>query len=94
MSENTKSFRELYNEIWKPKHQAQNAAQEFISRCAAATLKSEGTVRSWLSGKFVPDDLTRMALAKELGVDPDTLFPEKPKKKEAPISKVVNGKQE
>lgn len=94
MSENTKSFRELYDEIWEPRRQASKAADEFIKRCAEATMKSEGTVRSWLSGKFVPDDLTRMALAKELNVDPDTLFPEKPMKKEAPISQVVNGNQE
>ena len=82
MLENRKSFREMYDEIWGPARQSSEAAKEFIRRCAAATYKSEGTVRAWLSGAYVPDELARMALAKEFGVDPDALFPERPTKKE------------
>jgi len=68
--EKTKSLNELYDE-------AKQVARDFITRCAVVTHKSEGTVRSWLCGAYVPDELTRVALGNEFGVDPDGLFPKK-----------------
>lgn len=66
--ENAKSLNELYDE-------AKRVPRDFIARCAKVTRKSEGTVRAWLSGAYVPDELARVALANEFGIDPDALFP-------------------
>lgn len=75
--ENTKSFKDLYDEIWIPSRQARLNARDFIKRCANATKKSEVTVRMWLCGKQQPDALSQEALSNELGIPAEQLFPQK-----------------
>ncbi|MCR5658894.1 MAG: hypothetical protein K6G25_06170 [Bacteroidales bacterium] len=75
--ENAKTFRELYDEVWGPARKAGKDAKEFIHRCAEVTKRSEVTVRMWLCGKQVPDALAQEALANELGISADCLFPKK-----------------
>ena len=49
---------------------------EFVRRIAKATKKAEHTVRMWVSGKVVPDALTRSTISKELGIPEKELFPQ------------------
>lgn len=67
-----KKFKEIYAEA----KNNPTPAQRFIAEVAAVTLKSEATVRMWLSGYQKPDDLTRKAIADHFGVDADYLFAE------------------
>lgn len=65
------TFKDLYQrEKDKP-----TPVQSFIERVATVTEKSPNTVRQWATGQQVPDALTRKHIAKEFGVDPETLFP-------------------
>lgn len=75
--ENAKSFKDLYDELDIPAIQSRLDKREFIKRCAKVTKKSEGTVRSWLSGKWIPDALTQEALSNEFGIPSEQLFPQK-----------------
>lgn len=75
--ESTKSFKDLYEDIWIPKREASKAAAEFIRRCAEITMKSEGTVKAWLCGAYVPDALAQDVLSKEFGIPAEVLFPPK-----------------
>lgn len=66
-----KTFRNLYeDEKKKP-----TAAQLFVSRVATLTKRSEMTVRMWLSGQQVPDELAKSVIAQEFGADVNSLFP-------------------
>lgn len=66
-----KTFRNLYeDEKKKP-----TAAQLFVSRVATLTKRSETTVRMWISGQQVPDELAKSMIAQEFGVDINSLFP-------------------
>lgn len=66
-----KTFRELYEEERiKP-----TAAQKFVTEVAELTKRAEMTVRMWLSGKQVPDDLAKSIIASKYGVDVNGLFP-------------------
>lgn len=66
-----KTFRNLYeDEKKKP-----TAAQLFVSRVAALTKRSEVTVRMWISGQQVPDELAKSVIAQEFGADVNSLFP-------------------
>ena len=66
-----KTFKKIYEDISSvpPK-------KAFVTRIAVVTHKSESTVRMWLCGRQRPDELTRLAIAKELKTDADSLFPE------------------
>ena len=60
-----KTFRELYDEeLRKP-----TAAQQFIRDVSELTHRSEVTVRFWLSGRQVPDELAQTIIAKKYNVD-------------------------
>lgn len=66
-----KTFKELYNEeLSKP-----TAAQKFVSEVSELTHRSEVTVRMWLSGRQVPDELAQTIIAKKFNVDVKSLFP-------------------
>lgn len=68
-----KTFRELYDEeLRKP-----TAAQQFIRDVSELTHRSEATVRFWLSGRQVPDELAQTIIAKKYNVDVKHLFPAK-----------------
>lgn len=65
-----KTFRNLYeDEKKKP-----TAAQLFVSRVATLTKRSETTVRMWISGQQVPDELAKSVIAQEFGADINSLF--------------------
>ncbi len=51
------------------------AAQLFVSRVATLTKRSEVTVRMWISGQQVPDELAKSVIAQEFGADVNSLFP-------------------
>ena len=66
-----KTFRNIYeDEKKKP-----TAAQLFVSRVATLTKRSETTVRMWISGQQVPDELAKSVIAQEFGADINSLFP-------------------
>ena len=66
-----KTFKELYSEeLRKP-----TAAQKFISEVSSFTHRSEVTVRMWLSGRQIPDELTQTIIAQKFNVDVKSLFP-------------------
>lgn len=66
-----KTFKNLYeDEKKKP-----TAAQLFVSRVATLTKRSETTVRMWISGQQVPDELAKSVIAQEFGADINSLFP-------------------
>lgn len=66
-----KSFIELYQEA----KSRPTPAQEFIAEIASLTHRSEMTVRMWISGKQVPDELAQATIAKRYDVDVESLFP-------------------
>lgn len=68
-----KTFRELYEaELKKP-----TAAQTFVKQAAAVSHRSEATVRMWLSGNQMPDELAQNVLATKFGIKASVLFPRK-----------------
>lgn len=68
-----KTFKALYEEQKaKP-----TAAQVFITKIAGITKRSEMTVRMWIAGQQVPDELAQSVIANELGVPVEGLFPQK-----------------
>jgi len=73
-----KTFIELYNEA---KSQP-TPAQKFISEVAAITHRSEVTVRMWLTGVQVPDELVKATIAEKFGVSAEGLFPQKKKEEQ------------
>lgn len=68
---NKKTFKTLYEEEKKKP----TAAQIFISEVAALTKRSEATVRMWLAGQQVPDELAQSIIAERYNVSVDSLFP-------------------
>lgn len=65
-----KTFRELYEEA----KQKPTPAQVFVSEIAELTHRSELTVRMWLSGQQIPDELVQAVIAQKFDVCADTLF--------------------
>lgn len=68
---NKKTFKALYEEQKKKP----TAAQVFVSEVAALTKRSEATVRMWLSGQQVPDELAQTMIAEKYQVSIESLFP-------------------
>lgn len=66
-----KTFKALYEEQKKKP----TAAQVFVSEVAALTKRSEATVRMWLSGQQVPDELAQTMIAEKYQVSIESLFP-------------------
>lgn len=71
------TFKQIYDNIdnTTPK-------QAWIQRIASATKKKELTVRFWLSGQRIPRELEQEAIARELGVPVEGLFPKSNEKAE------------
>ncbi|WP_281642650.1 hypothetical protein [Hoylesella loescheii] len=68
---NNKTFKELYEaERDKP-----TAAQHFIATVAEITHRSTNTVKMWLTGRQVPDELARTIMAQHFRCDAEQLFP-------------------
>ena len=65
-----KSFKECYKEI-----STMSPKKMWIQRIAQVTRRSEATVRMWISGRQVPEELIQEIIAKELGVPVEGLFP-------------------
>lgn len=68
---NKKTFKALYEEQKKKP----TAAQVFVSEVATLTKRHEATVRMWLSGQQVPDELAQTMIAEKYNVSIDSLFP-------------------
>lgn len=66
-----KTFKQLYEE----EKQKPTAAQVFVSEVASLTKRSEVTVRMWLSGQQVPDELAQSIIAERYQVSVENLFP-------------------
>lgn len=69
----TRSFFDLYEE----EKSKPTAAQLFVKNIALLTHRSEQTVRMWLAGQQTPDELVQSIIAKEYGVQKETLFPKR-----------------
>ena len=65
-----KTFKQLY-EAEKSK---KTPAQQFIADVAKLTHKTETTVKMWIMGRQVPDELTQSIIAQQYDVDATTLF--------------------
>lgn len=50
-------------------------AQNFIAEIAALTHRSENTVKMWLCGRQVPDELTQSIIARRYNLNINGLFP-------------------
>ena len=68
------SLRQIYESL-DGRSSVKTPKQDFIDKLSKVTMKSKSTVRCWLAGAFVPDELTRSVLSKELGVPSEFLFP-------------------
>ena len=75
-----KSFFDLYAEQKKKP----TPAQTFIAEVAALTHRSENTVKMWLCGRQIPDELTQSIMSRRYNVNITGLFP----KAEAQISEI------
>ena len=66
-----KTFKQMYDELdpTPPK-------TKWIQRIAEVTMRSELTVRMWVSGRQIPEPLVQNIIAKELGVPVEGLFPQ------------------
>lgn len=66
-----KTFKQMYEELdpTPPK-------TAWIKRIAEVTMRSELTVRMWLSGRQIPEPLVQNIISKELGVPVEGLFPQ------------------
>ena len=64
-----KSFKECYEEV-----STMSPKKMWIQRIAKVTHRSEATVRMWLSGRQVPEELIQEIISKELGVPVEGLF--------------------
>ena len=61
----------------------------WIQRIAQVTHRSEATVRMWLSGRQVPEELIQEIIAKELGVPVEGLFPKEVKISEEEVEALL-----
>jgi transcriptional regulator with XRE-family HTH domain len=64
------TFKEIYNR----EKTKLTPCQNFIKEVAEVTRKSENTVRTWISGAIVPDELTKKVLSDYFNVPEDELF--------------------
>lgn len=66
-----KTFKALYLE----RKQMPTHAEMFIAEVAELTHRSTNTVKMWLLGRQVPDELTQSVIAKKYNLDINSLFP-------------------
>lgn len=67
-----KTFRELY----EAEKRKETPAQVFLLAMSTLTHKSIPTIKAWLSGRQVPDELTKNRLAEKFKCKAEDLFPE------------------
>lgn len=67
----SKTLTEIYNDIPR----LTTPRLDFVKRLAAVTYRSENTIRQWVAGTRNPDELSKQAIAKELGRSVAELFP-------------------
>lgn len=79
-----KSFKECYEEV-----STMSPKKMWIQRIAKVTHRSEATVRMWLSGRQVPEELIQEIIAKELGVPVEGLFPKEVKISEEEVEALL-----
>ena len=79
-----KSFKECYEEV-----STMSPKKMWIQRIAQVTHRSEATVRMWLSGRQVPEELIQEIIAKELGVPVEGLFPKEVKISEEEVEALL-----
>lgn len=68
-----KSFKDIYKE----RKLQPTPAQCFIKEVADLTHRSEVTIKMWLLGKQIPDQLTQQVIAEHFNTSINTLFPVK-----------------
>jgi transcriptional regulator with XRE-family HTH domain len=66
-----KTFKDIYLE----RKQLPTHAEMFVTEVAELTHRSTNTVKMWLLGRQVPDELTQSVIAKKYNVDINSLFP-------------------
>ena len=66
-----KTFKDIYIE----RKQLPTHAEMFIAEVAELTHRSPNTVKMWLLGRQVPDELTQSVIAKKYNLDINGLFP-------------------
>ena len=66
-----KSFFDIYAEQKKKTP----PAQTFFAELAALTHRTENTVKMWLCGRQVPDELTQSIIARRYNLNINGLFP-------------------
>lgn len=69
------SFCERYDKLKKKEAQRVAPPVAFVRQVAKVTMSSETTVYFWCTGRRKPDALARAQIAKLLGEDEATLFP-------------------
>ena len=79
-----KSFKECYEEV-----STMSPKKMWIQRIAQVTHRSEATVRMWLSGRHVPEELIQEIISKELGVPVEGLFPKEVKISEEEVEALL-----
>lgn len=79
-----KSFKECYEEV-----STMSPKKMWIQRIAQVTHRSEATVRMWLSGRQVPEELIQEIISKELGVPVEGLFPKEVKISEEEVEALL-----
>lgn len=65
---------EMYKKA-KAQEKVKSPALAFVKEVMDVTKKSEVSVRRWIAGTVVPDELTQDVLARHFGTTADKLFP-------------------
>lgn len=68
----TQRYKEIGNEGYK---EISNCKAMFINDIARIAKKAPKTVKGWIYGYYLPDDLTVETVSKALEADPEELFP-------------------
>lgn len=62
-------------ELYREKKNEKRPVDIFFERIKKATGRGDMAIKFWIAGKVVPDQLVRHAIAEELDVDENYLFP-------------------
>ena len=74
------TFKALYAQERGKDKEFPSPSQKFIDTISRITKKTPSTVRMWLYGDQVPDELTISILEKYFGIKGSELFPDRQKK--------------
>lgn len=66
--------RKTFIELYKEQKMKPTPAQSFVAEVAELTHRSRATVRMWIIGKQVPDELAKSIIADRYSVDAEFLF--------------------